>query len=203
MSWDWGWALDLAKDGGKALVGGVVGAMWQGLRDRKKNKAVQDKTAKSQAKLRDFITERDRTYQERAAALKNAPEGPGKRLVEEGMFNCAQDLTAAYRAVGEEAESLRWGVIAKDLASFAKHQPVIDQTKEAAQKLDGLVQEQTTLYKHFSGEWRKSRGAMNPNKRMWAEKAKIAVETVADAYRKLGNEAEAMRWDATAKNCVP
>jgi hypothetical protein len=109
----------------------------------------------------------------------------------------AKCVANAYRELGEEAEALRWEATAKEQLATAVTE------REKRTKLEGLIQEQTTLQRHFMDQWRRCGGAMGPNKRMWADKARIAAETIADAHRKLGNETEALRWENAAKNTKP
>ena len=98
-------------------------------------------------------------------------------------------------------------------SDFQKHYPQIrlasssgDSAELPSAERDRLLsyaREQETLHKHFLQQARKLGAVASKNRAMWIEKARLAAEGCAGAYRSAGDGVAALRWEQTAKSTVP
>jgi pimeloyl-ACP methyl ester carboxylesterase len=110
-----------------------------------------------------------------------------------------------------------WDDLMEDLTSsrtdFQKHYPQIhldaspiDAQRKVEADRDQLLRwakEQETLHKRFLQQGRKMGAVVSANRTMWFEKARIAAESCAAAYRSAGDELAALRWEQVAKSTRP
>ncbi len=202
MATDWSWLPDLLKNEGKTTIAAVVsaigGAVGKGLLDRKKNR----EAAKVKEGLRSLVAENEAVYRSLAEGSKTTPEGAKKRFAEAGMLNRAEMLREAYKSLGDDVESIRWGTIAKDLETTADHQPLID---EESRRHEEAIRKRLTEGLSMFAFWQKAAGEARHVNTMEGEKvdaaeaaAKYAAK-VAKAYRDLSEEGNARTWESTAQ----